>query len=334
MSNRKPTFSAALRMIDLILELDQRRYDWPVRDAAEALEVDPKTIKRYVDALGKRLLTTDGQPAVVIRSIDRRPHICVQGPMLTLDSQTYDYVSVFLASRFLDFLPKESVLLEGLEKMAEAMFGSIRENAPGRKGVLERFSQKFSVFHTGQHLAPDNEVLGDLISGLVLERKLNLRYGAWAEARLVEPLTLMVYKEGLYLIVRMGEGHKPYVLSVPLIHDIELTSERFTPPADWDPAVFRGHRFGMFPGETIEVSLRCHAKLRNYLENRVWGQQQRVEHLSDDSFRFTLHTTLSPEFISWVCSFGPDITVEGPDSLREEVCRRMQEALEQYALQQ
>lgn len=331
MSNRKPTFSAALRMIDLILELDQRRYDWPVQEAARTLEVDPKTIKRYVDALGKRLITSDGQPAISIRAINRRPHICVNGPMLSLDSRTYDYVSVFLASRFLDFLPKDSILLDGLEKMAEAMFGSIRENAPARQGVLERFSQKFSVFHTGQHMAPDDEVLGDLISGLILEKKLSLRYGGWPEARLVDPLTLMVYKEGLYLIVRMGDGPKPYVLSVPLIREVELSQERFTPPADWDPAVFRGERFGMFPGDSIEVTLRCHAKLRNYLENRVWGQNQRVEAISDEAFRFTLRTTLSPEFVSWVSSFGPDMTVEGPETLRQAICERMQATLDQYA---
>ncbi len=329
MSNRKPTFGSALRMIDLILELDRRRHGWPVRDAAELLEVDPKTVKRYIEALADRLSTPDGRPAVEITYIDRRPHIRVNGPILTLDHGIYDYVSLFLASRFLDFVPADSGLTDGLEKAAQALVGAIAENAPGKRKVIDRFAQKFSVFHTGQQRVTNDEALSYLISALVLEKTVHVRYRGWNGTKELEPLTLMVYKEGLYLIARKGEGQPAFVLSVPLIEDVEL-GRPFTPPDDWDPARYRGERFGMFPGETTDVSLRCHPKLRNYLETRIWGEDQRVEETVEGDVRFHLRTTLSPEFVSWVCAFGPDVLVESPAELRDDVCARMRAALERY----
>lgn len=309
------TFETALRMIDLALLLDQRRTDWAVKDAAAHLEVHPKTIRRYVDALATRLIDDAGKPLLGIRYQGKSPYITLRGPLLSVTPEIYDYASLFLATRLLDFAPKGQ-LRDGLSRLSEGLKSAIPAN---RHAVIARFAKKFSVFHAGIHRPADGELIGEILSGLVNERRLAIRYKNWPKAKTVEPLTLAVYREGLYLIVRMPGKPNPFMLAVPLIKSVEyLSKEKFTPPDDFSPETFRGANFGLLPGATSDVVLRFDAALEDYLSSRVFHPSQKLTK-TQGGVRLTMRVSDSPELLAWVRGFGEAVVVEKPAGLREKL---------------
>ncbi len=206
MTNRKPTFGTALRMIDLLLALDQRRYSWPVDEAAEELEVDPRTIKRYVEALGTRLVTEDGRPAVEIKHRGRQPCIVVNRPVLTLEPGVYDYAAMHLAKGVLEMFVPDSLMHESLERLTRDLAGAVQNHTPGRSGSIERIPQKFIVENLPGDETVDSEVLSDVVSALVLERRLEISLRSCPdEAVLVEPLSLRINRQGLSLEMRRAD---------------------------------------------------------------------------------------------------------------------------------
>lgn len=327
MSTREVTFDTALRMIDLALHLDQRRSEWAVKDAAETLEVHPKTIRRYVDALGTRLVDDRGTPRLGITYRGKSPYIAVHGPLLSVTPEIFDYASLFFATKLLEFAPKGQ-LRDALVRISDGLKSHIPSQ---RHAVIDRFAKKFSVFHAGIHKPADEEQLGDILSGLVNERRLAIRYKNWATAKTLEPLTLAAYHEGLYLIVRKPGG-VPFVLSVPLIREVTyLSRERFEPPADWSPETFRGDNFGLLPGTTSDVVLRFDDDLFDYLSSRVFHGSQQVERIRGGGVRLRLRVSDSPELHAWIRSFGPAVVVEEPAALRRRVGESLREAAAQYA---
>jgi predicted DNA-binding transcriptional regulator YafY len=59
--------------------------------------------------------------------------------------------------------------------------------------------------------------------------------------------------------------------------------------------------------------------------------QQRVEHLDAQTLKIQVELPLTPKLTWWLTSFGPDIEVLGPASLRAALAARHRRAAEYYA---
>jgi predicted DNA-binding transcriptional regulator YafY len=325
MSNRKAHFASALRIFDLVLYLHRRRTSCTVKQAAEHLEVHAKTVLRYVAALQSRLVDDDGRPLISVEHRGRTPHVVVTGPLFGSDAHVFDYASLFLAMRMLDFA--DGQLQEGLARVAAGVAPRIQ-----RQDLLAKFSRKFFVYHSGPHTEPDREVMAEILSGLVNERRLAVRYHSWPKAKTVEPMALAIYKEGLYLIARMPGKPNFFTLAVPSIEAVEyLPREKFRMPAHWSPEKYRGDAFGMMPGALAPVRLRAAGFLGRYFATRSWHASQKVTALPGGELRVTMRVSHSPELVAWICSFGPDLVVEAPAGLRQEVAARLAAGVAKYA---
>lgn len=71
----QPVFGSAMRILQFRREALARRTLWPLREAAEALEMSTKSIKRYVQFLGLIDTDGDGRPLLEIVHVNGRPHI-------------------------------------------------------------------------------------------------------------------------------------------------------------------------------------------------------------------------------------------------------------------
>lgn len=74
-SSNQPLFGSAMRILQFRREALGRRTLWPLREAAEALEMSTKSIKRYIQFLGLTDTDGEGRPLIEIVHVNGRPHI-------------------------------------------------------------------------------------------------------------------------------------------------------------------------------------------------------------------------------------------------------------------
>ena len=136
------------------------------------------------------------------------------------------------------------------------------------------------------------------------------------------PLTLTVWRSGLYLVAAYAPDGRPYLFGVERIVEVTPTGERFRYPSarTYDPeALFEGS-FGIWqqPGGRpviVELLFAAQPWLHRYVRERTWHPTQRFDEEPDGSLRMTFTVTSTVEVAAWVRSFGGDVAVVQPVGL-------------------
>jgi hypothetical protein len=179
----------------------------------------------------------------------------------------------------------------------------------------------------------DPALLEHIVGAVIHGRHLELTYDAGSNDSppftfVLEPYTLAMVRGTFYLLgVRDGYTDvRSY--SVLRIHEATpVKGTRVVRPAGFDPSrLFDGH-FGAFAppdeGDTFEVTLAFtpHPWLVRYLRERRWHATQRFGDQPDAAGRELMTLTVRDldALIPWVRSFGPDVEVVAPESLRVRV---------------
>jgi predicted DNA-binding transcriptional regulator YafY len=326
----KENLQSAVEMFRFITEAVTHTRPWPLRDAADFLERSEKTIRRYVAASHRFLLTDEGQPILSIApGPERRSCVYVRRTSLMVRPYPMDYVTLLLGMRLAHAFEGtgiEEVFADNLEALEERL-------AEGEqlKRILAHFDRKFFIHETGGYKNHDPEILEDVLHALLYQKRLKLRYNGWEKDGVFEPLTLMLHKEQLYLVVRHRPG-RVYTLALTRIQRAKvMKKEDFRYPKDWDPTAYTPSPFGLLPGKEQKVSLLFPGKLRSYFRDKRFSPNQEVTKAADGRLRVTMRTPVNAEFMAWIISFGEVAEVESPASLRTEIGRRLRKAAARYA---
>lgn len=176
------------------------------------------------------------------------------------------------------------------------------------------------------------DTLDVLVDGLVRGRRLSLDYAASSGDRTypeADPLTLVVYRRSLYLLVREPTLAAPRCLAVDRITRATLGAP-FDYPTDWRPEDYFRHVFGVtVTGEPETIVLEFSAARAHLVQARTWHPSQRLHTLPDGRVRLTMKAAGS-ELVRFVLEWGRHCTVVKPAWLREAVVAELRGALEGY----
>ena len=177
----------------------------------------------------------------------------------------------------------------------------------------------------------DNDVLEEVLTAVINEHVATAHYarvnGPTKEYRL-HPLSLVVYKQSLYLFARDVEANlqiKTFALD-RFRHFSANKREHFDYPEEYDPSQQFADAFGIISGEPVDIALRFHRRVAPYIRERIWHRSQELHPQRDGGLRMTMRVAVQPELVSWVLSFGPDVRVEAPIELHEKIRRLHREA--------
>jgi len=177
----------------------------------------------------------------------------------------------------------------------------------------------------------DAHLIDNVLSAVVYQNPAVAFYakvGGTTKRYQLEPLTLAIYKQGLYLFARdLNADCRIKTFAIDRFRSFQRArGERFEYPEDYSPSALFDHAFGIIGGVPQRVVLRFHRRVAPYIRERVWHQSQVVEDLSDGGLRLVIEVGVAPELVSWVLGFGPDVRVESPDDLKSHVRRLHAEA--------
>ncbi len=182
----------------------------------------------------------------------------------------------------------------------------------------------------------------DAIHTAIYENKqLSFRYYEWSqnnakaqksvkkngEKYVISPFALIWNDENYYVVAYYAERDDISHFRVDKMGDVVMTNDiregldRFK---DFNLAEYTKKTFGMFGGEEVEVKLKF--KKDNRLLGAVvdrFGNDLYISSPDSEHFAVTVNIAPSPVFWGWVFSFGTDVEIVSPKSLKKEYVEKL-----------
>ena len=169
-------------------------------------------------------------------------------------------------------------------------------------------------------------ILATLAEAWVSQHQVKISYKALYEKnaaeRVIEP----------YFIEPAAPGHSSYVIAychrtkslrtfkIERIEAVELTSEPYVIPPDFDANAYLGSSWGIVvEGEVETIKLQFDPELARIMEETRWHPSQVLEPQSDGSMIMTLKVTNTVELYSWILGWGEKVEVLEPEKLRQQM---------------
>lgn len=170
--------------------------------------------------------------------------------------------------------------------------------------------------------APDPAHFTCLRRALRDGRKVELRYQSGAAARpscrIVCPFGLLAASGEWYLVARCEDAADVRVFRLDRIVDVTLLSDRYDRPADFSlESVIRD-------GRVLRTGSRATLRVRYSPAIARWLREREGVTPDEDGSLTVEHPLADPDWaVRHVLQYGPDAEVLAPDSVREEIVRRL-----------
>ena len=230
--------------------------------------------------------------------------------------------SLVLAKRFL-----KDVQGEYLSHELEAVIGKIssilEDSVEGSHGMEETIS-----IHLVGYVPTSDQVFGDILRACIHRQKISFSYYSPLSDeytnRIAHPYHLFSYMGTWHMIAwcEKREDLRDFVLA--RVRDLEVLSEKFRRPREFDVDAYMNATFGLFKGPaTGKAVLRFSSEQGRWVKNQVWHRHQRIEEMEDGSIEMTLPISDLDEIKMEVLKFGSGVEVLKPEALREMVTKEV-----------
>ena len=159
-----------------------------------------------------------------------------------------------------------------------------------------------------------------------VEKRLR-RGGGWYQ---VSPFSLVWDNENYYLVAFETESGTVRHYRVDKMQNLTVTDfPREGLPENFDPAAYACSLFGMYNGVQETVKLRFENSLIGVVADR-FGREVFLSPDGDSHFTVTTKVAVSPQFLSWVFSFGPQAQILSPEPVRNQFLQLLHETEANY----
>jgi len=148
----------------------------------------------------------------------------------------------------------------------------------------------------------------------------------------VSPWWLIWDNENYYLVAfdQLSRDVRHY--RVDKMQDLEIVDELREGKellASFDPGAYAGSLFGMYHGQLETVKIRFENSLIGVVADR-FGREVFLSPDGDGHFTVTAQVAVSPQFLSWVFSFGPQAELLSPEPIRQQFLQLLHETEANY----
>ena len=311
-----------------IVQLLQRRGGVRAAELGARFDLDQRTLRRYLADLREMGIPIRDEGWLDERVVEVDSTWARTGVQLTLTEALSLHFGRTLFT-FLDGTSFAADLEDALERLSPAITRAAAE-------VSADLPRKFmAVAEHKKDYRRDGELLDEIVSALLYSNPADAEYrgvrGPAGKVYRLEPLTLAVWRQGLYLLARdVGEAKVKSFAVERFLRFSRLRRENFAYPEDWDPRGFLRHAFGITKGEPEEVLARFSPEVAPFVREREWHRGQRVDNLPDGGVRVRLWVAVSPELREWLLGFGPEVVVESPPALVAWMREQLRAAAARY----
>ena len=144
------------------------------------------------------------------------------------------------------------------------------------------------------------------------------------------PVSLTWDDENYYLITYKAKYENFAHYRVDKMEQIQLTEDdRVLTDKPFDLSAYSKKMFQMYGGEETDVSIEFENGLVGVVIDR-FGMDVPILKSDDSHFICRVKVAVSPQFLSWIVSFGDRAVILSPDSVREELCNLVESVKKNY----
>lgn len=150
----------------------------------------------------------------------------------------------------------------------------------------------------------------------------------------LQPLFVKLYERRWYLYANKPHEAKIKLYALDRMVDVEVESERFELPESFVPEAYTRNAFGVDIYDNIppcSIRVRTCARLANYLRTLQLHSSQREVESTDSYADFEFFVAPTQEFYRCMLSFGSQVEVLSPESVRGEMEHRIMSTLVNYS---
>ncbi len=147
----------------------------------------------------------------------------------------------------------------------------------------------------------------------------------------LEPFFTKIFKQRWYVVGRNVRDDKVKTYALDRMSRVEQTSTEFTMPADFDPRHYFDYAFGIVvdSSKPRRIVLRVSPTQAKYFRALPLHRSQ-CERVGDGYSEFEYMMRPTPDLVSEILSYGPDVSVMEPPELRTMVRAKLSQALAAY----
>ena len=295
-------------------------------EIARRLRVNRSTIHRYLPDLGRFCVydTGDGRLAI------DRDHYLTHVRLTLHEAMALHVASRLMATRTDKHNPHAASALRKLGLALERLAPLISQHLAASADVMDDEAQRYDPGYL--------QVLETLTQAWSQGRMVRLWHKHEPSGRVYE------YDFAPYFIEPYAVGQTTHVIGwrkppeavrtfkVERIQRIELTTQSYTIPEDFDPRALLADAWGIWytEAEPVKVVLRFHPRVVHRVQETRWHRQERTEEQPDGSLIWRAQVAEPQEMLSWIRGWGADVKVVEPQELREKLMEEAQRLAKAY----
>lgn len=337
---QEPTYNTAIQVVQMLRLLSERS-DGRIKisELAERLDVHPRTIKRYVEAIGGVITSSDNKPYVERVRQGRTPYAKInRSPAQALSITLYEYAALRLATVSMTAsMPETFGLLH--EQISEKIAPNIPEDIGDKiKGFEDAFV--YVPYGPKKYDGQTDRVIRKAIDAVIKRHPATIDYrpldsGA-TQSRNIQPHSIVLYRDALYVYARQTKprlsGNSFRYFAVDRIDGFDVHRDRtFKHARTYDASQLGQNSLGIWEnGEPQRVVLRFFGPGAQYVQERKWPQQRVLERIDENEVRLEMDIPVTPEVVTWLAGWGRYVEALEPEELVDKMRDHHADALDYY----
>jgi predicted DNA-binding transcriptional regulator YafY len=136
---------------------------------------------------------------------------------------------------------------------------------------------------------------------------------------------------GMYVIGFDSSSQSIRTFKIERITQAQPLESTYTIPSSFELATYLTNAWGIMAGQTTEkVTLRFSPQATPIIKERIWHSSQSLVPLSDGSLEFSVEIADPREMQPWIRSWGAEVEVLEPESLRQVIADDAQRLYQRY----
>lgn len=200
--------------------------------------------------------------------------------------------------------------------------------------------RKLGKVVTPRCMTTGSQLLFGLADAIEQGVKVRVRYepfGREGYDAILHPYSLRTDQDRWYVLAYKEEnihGLPAQVFALDRMKNLQLTQDTYPEPTSIDPLTYFDNAFGIFVSEQYppqNVSLVADNTVSDYLTTLPLHRSQRLPiEQTDGRYLFRLRLSITPDFVGALMRWGDHIEVIEPQSLRQEISKKLHAAAKQY----
>lgn len=308
--NKVSTVGNALKMYILL----QSKGKMKIKDIAEQLEVDERTVRRYRDDLEQAMIYVDSRPGKY-----GGYYLNNDNYLLGLCLTDEEYLSFLMIREELE--ESNHVVLKDYDAAIQKI-QLIYNHTKDQEEAMQTLNFKVKGTKSNINRSEERKKLIDIHAAALTKNKIEIQYislSSGLSERIVRPYATIQYKGDMYFTGYCEKKKAIVDFKLCRIQDYSILDEKFLSDNTFVLEEYMKNCIGIFKDKEIDVKLRIYHPMSQIVKEKIWVENQKIKDHEDQSITYEATMKGVEEIKSWILSMGRKVEVIKPQFLKDEI---------------